>query len=156
MSTACGLDRLDHRDRRRQVHDGAGLDADDPQGLDVRARQPTICSRPPNCSRKSTATLAETYASKTGKKADEFSELMAQETWFSRRRPSTPAWPTKWRTMPKKRRRRGRRALWDLCAFEGAPAPPAPPVNPIGRSRRAEQAAADAAAGRSPGCRGRD
>lgn len=74
------------------------------------------------------ATLAETYAAKSGGNADEFAALMANETWFTAAEAVSAGLADE--TAPTERQASKARARWDLSAFDRAPAAPANETQP--------------------------
>ncbi len=69
--------------------------------------------------------LAETYASKSGKKAAEFTAMMAKDTWFTPQEAIEAGLCDEIAPDAAKPAEAAAAALWDMSAFENAPKPPA-------------------------------
>jgi ATP-dependent Clp protease, protease subunit len=72
--------------------------------------------------------LADTYAQRGKKSADEFLDLMSKETWFTPQE-AIDAGLCDGMAQESETKSNRARAIWDLSAFDRAPAPPAEPVD---------------------------
>jgi ATP-dependent protease ClpP protease subunit len=69
--------------------------------------------------------LAETYAAKSGKKAAEFTAMMAKDTWFTPQEAKDAGLCDEIAPDAAKPSAAAAAALWDMSAFDNAPKPPA-------------------------------
>jgi ATP-dependent Clp protease, protease subunit len=87
-------------------------------------------------------TLADTYAARTGGKADDFAAMMADETWFSAEEAVSAGLADEVAKSEKKSKAKN---VWNLSAFDKAPAPDDEPEADPDNSEHEHRARAHAA-----------